>query len=54
MKVVAALHPSFVQRGNWPSLALLRNDLETALKEAWYPEVRRKAVEYVPYPTPAT
>jgi DNA polymerase-1 len=51
MKVVAALHPSFIQRGNWPSLALLRNDLETALKEAWYPEVRRKVVDYVPYPT---
>lgn len=51
MKVVVALHPSFIQRGNWPSLALLRNDLETALKEAWYPEVRRHPVEYIPYPT---
>jgi DNA polymerase I-like protein with 3'-5' exonuclease and polymerase domains len=53
MKVVATLHPSYIQRGKWPLLRRLRNDLELALRESWFPEVRREPVEYVLSPTPA-
>lgn len=53
MKLIPTLHPSFIQYGNWPSLELLKQDLEKANAQSWFPEVKREEVEYVVYPTPS-
>lgn len=51
MKVIPSLHPSFIQRGNWAALALLRDDLKRAIAESWHPGVARRPVNYSPFPT---
>ena len=51
MKLIPTLHPSYVQYGNWPSLALLRDDIEKALRESVFPQREVHATEYFTHPT---
>src|SRR3989304_6266479 len=51
MKLIPTLHPSYIQRGSWPELALLRDDLEKALRESAFEEVRRAPTNYKTNPT---
>jgi DNA polymerase-1 len=53
VKVLATLHPSFIQYGQWHQLMHLRDDLEKAQKEALFPEVRVRKTYYITQPTPA-
>lgn len=46
VKVAPTLHPSYIQRGNWPSLALLRYDLENAHAQSFTRELLRKPTRY--------
>jgi len=51
MKLIPTLHPSYVQYGNWPSLALLRDDIEKALRESVFPHRTVHDTTYLTHPT---
>lgn len=51
MKVIPTLHPSYIQLGNWPELALLRDDLEKAQRETSTMELVRQPVQYITHPS---
>ena len=53
MKCVLTLHPSFIQRNNWPLLAALRRNLELAKRESWNPELNTPPTKYILNPTVA-
>ena len=50
-KVLFALHPSFIQRNNWPLLSALKRNLELAKVESWSSEVKPIREQYVLNPT---
>lgn len=50
-RIIPTLHPSFIQRGAWPKLFFLVEDLKKAQGTAWMPEWAPVEVAYSPWPT---